>query len=93
MPGHPQVGQREQRDDMGGVLLQPTEAHLGKPELALDHSERMFHFRAHAGLAVLVLLDSGLCSAIRHLGNVTRSRSDVPLQIVTLDPLLRATVA
>ena len=70
---------------MSSSLLQPTQAHLGKAKLALDYSKRMFHLRAHAGLAVLLLLEPGLGSALRHLRNVTRSAGNVPLQIVMLD--------
>ena len=33
---HPQIAQREQRDELGRVLLQPAVAHLHMSELALD---------------------------------------------------------
>ena len=40
-PGHPQVGQREQRVQLRGVLRQPAVPHLHMAELALDHPERV----------------------------------------------------
>ena len=49
-PRHPQVGQRKQRVQLRGVLLQPAVAHLDVPELALDHPERMLDLRPNAGL-------------------------------------------
>jgi hypothetical protein len=39
----PQVRQREQRQQMMGVLLQTAEADLHQPELPLDYPERMLH--------------------------------------------------
>lgn len=41
LAGHPQIRQREQRDQLRGVLGQPPIAHLGVAELALDQSEGM----------------------------------------------------
>ena len=40
-PRHPQIAQCEQRLHLGRVLLQDAVAHLGEPELALDHTGRM----------------------------------------------------
>jgi hypothetical protein len=42
MTCHPQIGEREQRDDLPGVLLESAIANLGETELLLDHPERMF---------------------------------------------------
>lgn len=39
---------------MRGVLGQAAEAHLNQTELTLDHAKRMYHLRAHTGLAVLL---------------------------------------
>lgn len=47
---HPQIGQCKQRHQLRRVLGQPFVAHLGETELALDHSKRVFHLGAHAGL-------------------------------------------
>ena len=47
---HPQVGQRKQRDNLGGVLLESAVANLHKAELALDHPKGMLHFGPDACL-------------------------------------------
>ena len=52
---HPQVGQREQRNHMSGILRKSTKAHLHQAELTLDHPERMLHVGVQAGVAVLLL--------------------------------------
>ena len=52
-PRHPQVRQREQRKYLRHVLGQAAIAHLGVTKLALQHSERVFDFGTHAGLALL----------------------------------------
>ena len=54
-PGHPEVGQREQRVQLGGVLRQSAVANLGVAELALDHPERMLDLGADARLDVFHL--------------------------------------
>ena len=43
MTRHPQIGERKQRDDLPGVLLESAIANLGETELLLDHPERMFN--------------------------------------------------
>ena len=48
--GHPDIGQRKQRDELCGVFLQSPIAHLAMTELAFDHPERVFHFGAHTSL-------------------------------------------
>jgi hypothetical protein len=73
VPGHPQVGQREQGDHVRGVLLQPAEPHLHQTELALDHPERVLHFDPNAGLAVFVLLHLRLGPAFGHRQPAARS--------------------
>lgn len=54
--GHPQVGQRKQRQHLRAVLGQAAITDLGVTKLALDHPEGMFHLRAHAGFAALPAL-------------------------------------
>ena len=49
-PHHPQVRERKQGLQLGGVLGQAPVAHLGVAKLALDHPERMFNLGADAGL-------------------------------------------
>lgn len=39
----PQIGEREERDDSPGVLLESAIANLGETELRLDHPERMLN--------------------------------------------------
>jgi len=39
---HPQIAQRKQRHQLRGVLGKALVAHLGKAELALDDSKRVF---------------------------------------------------
>ena len=41
MTRHPQIGERKQRDDLPGVLLESAIANLGETELLLDDPERM----------------------------------------------------
>jgi hypothetical protein len=41
LASHPQVRQREQRDDLRRVLRKPAVADLGEAELPFDHAERM----------------------------------------------------
>ena len=57
---HPQIGERKQRHDLPGVLLEPAIANLGKAELPLDHPERMLDDGANrrqdsVGLLLLLL--------------------------------------
>ncbi len=70
---------------MGGVLVEPAKAHLHQTELALDRAKRVLDFRVHAGLALLLLLHARFDSALRHLGDVTRPRRDVPSQALSID--------
>ncbi len=57
VPGHPQVRERKQRDDLRRVLLESPVAHLHIPELLFEHSERVFHFGPDADLGALELVD------------------------------------
>ena len=54
--GHPDIGQRKQRDELCGVFLQSPIAHLAMTELAFDHPERVFQSDAHTGLEFFSLL-------------------------------------
>lgn len=56
----PQVRQREERHDVLSVLGHTAESHLHQAELALDQPKRALDFRAHARLAVLLLMEAGL---------------------------------
>ena len=56
-PRHPQVGQREQRVQLRGVLGQSAVAHLHMSKLALDHPKRVFDLGPDAGLDAFQLFD------------------------------------
>ena len=45
--GEVQVGKRQQREHLGGVLCQAAIAHFAIAELAFHHTEHMFDLRAH----------------------------------------------
>ena len=47
---HPQIRQRKQRDELGGVLLQTAVANFHIAELAFEHSKRMLHLGADTGI-------------------------------------------
>ena len=53
--GHPNIGERNQSDELRRVFLEPKIAHLGEDELAFDNSERLFHLGPHIGLEFLGL--------------------------------------
>ena len=75
--GHPDVGQRKQRDELCGVLGKPPVAHFDVTELALDDPKRMLHLGPHAGFELFglflqraqghVLLHAALTRAHRHM--------------------------
>ena len=77
---------------MRGVLLQSFEAHLQQAELPLDHAKRVLDLCSHACLDVLALLRLRLRTALRQLGNVARSRCDVPVHLA-LYAALRAAIS
>src|SRR5690625_5335714 len=47
---HPQLTQRKQREQLGGVLGQPPIAYFHVAKLTLDHPKRMLYFGAHRRL-------------------------------------------
>ena len=53
--GHPDIGQRKQRDELCGVLGKPPVAHFEVTELALDNPKRMLHLGPHAGFELFGL--------------------------------------
>ena len=57
---HPQIRQREQRNQVRNVLFQPSVAHLHVAELALDDPKRMLDLGPHARLELLDLVDQGV---------------------------------
>ena len=52
-PRHPEVAQREQRDDLRRVLLQPAVTHLRVAKLPLEHAERVLDAAANMSAARL----------------------------------------
>mmetsp|Transcript_53128 Transcript_53128/g.124272 ORF Transcript_53128/g.124272 Transcript_53128/m.124272 type:complete len:381 (+) Transcript_53128:1249-2391(+) len=93
-PRHPQVAQREQRDDLRGVLLQPPVAHFGEPELPLDHPERMLDLGPDAGLHLLHPLGNevGLDEGVEQLA-LARAHGHMPGRPRRFGPLVHALVA
>lgn len=85
--------QREQRQQMSNVLLQPTEAHRHQAELALDHAEGKFDLRTNARVAMLLLLQQRLDRAVGHLRDVAGARGDVTLQVFPGHVALGAPIA
>ena len=80
-PGHPQVGQGEQRVQLRGVLRQSAVAHLHMAELALDEPERMPDLGADARLDLLHLRDD----RVPRIGRVEQpaqsgSQRDMPVR-------------
>jgi len=65
----------------------------GQLKLTLDDAARMLDLGAHAGLAMLLLLDRLPASAIGQLGKVTGPRGNMPLQVLALHARLRASVS
>jgi hypothetical protein len=70
----PQIGQREQRVQLRGVLGQSSVADLGMSELALDHPERVFDLGADAGLDLLDLLGDRL-AGVAHVQYLAFARA------------------
>ena len=53
---HPEIEEREMRDDLRGGLRKPAVAHLGVAELPLQHAKWILDLGPHAGLGALNLL-------------------------------------
>lgn len=79
-PRHPQVRQREQRNDLRRVLRQPSVAHLGQAELLLDHPEpagvvdKDLRGR-RAGAQEVVTLKAPVAAIARNTGQSSRAAS------------------
>lgn len=73
LPGHPQIAQRKQRDQLRRVLGQAPVAHLHETELALDHPKRTLHLGPDAGLDLLQLLDQWVTAATADSSRVLRA--------------------
>jgi len=56
---HPQLGQREELGQLGGVFLQVPVPDLGEAELLRDLAERMLDLGADTGLEALDLVSQG----------------------------------
>lgn len=56
---HPEIGQREHRCKLCGVLLQTTVAHLNETKLQFDHPKRMLYFGAHARVKCISWYSTG----------------------------------
>ena len=90
--GHPDVGQRKQRDQLCRVLLQSPITHLGVAELALDHSKRMLHLGTDAGLEFLGLLNELAPGRVLLLLALVRAHGYVPIHARRFCSLSRALI-
>lgn len=88
-----QVRQREQRQDMCGVLRQPFEAQLRVAEEALDRLEEVLRTRTDLGLAVFALLQLALVRPFGHSFDVPALGRDVPSDLASATALVSARVA
>lgn len=80
-PHHPQVRQREQRDDLRRVLGQPSVADLRVAELPLEYAKRMLDLGPHTGLPLLQALRLEVRRDERvELAPQSRPHGHVPLQ-------------
>ena len=75
---HSQVGQREQRVQLGGVLRQPDIARVHMAEAAFDHAQRMLGLGADACLDMLHLISD----RIRRITGVERPAQPKPKHAV-----------
>lgn len=91
---HPQVAQREQRDDLRRVLGQPPVAHLGVAELPLEHPERVLNLGADACLPLLQSQGLKVRRDERvELPALAGSHRDVPLRPLCFGSLTHPAVA
>ena len=89
---HPQIGEREQRRQLRGVLLQSTVPHLDEAELTLDHPEWVFHLRPQARLQSLDLIERAAPCRIRQGPAFARSHRHLPCHARSFWPLAGALV-
>lgn len=84
-PHHPQVGERKQGLQLGGVLGQTPVADLGVAKLALDHPKRMFNLGADAGLGFFQLSHDLAHRVVRQGPALAGAHGDLPLNAVVLE--------
>lgn len=94
MPHHPEVGQREQREELGRVF-QPAVAHLDVAELAFDDAKRVLDLGPDAGLDLLQFIHELIDLAFGiELGALTRAHGDIPAHgLLGIRAFVRALVA
>lgn len=80
---HPQIAQREQRQQLRGVFRQPPIPHLRVAELPFDHPKRMLHLCPQAGLGVFIGVLQRL-HRLAHLLAQARAQRNMPLHIAPL---------
>jgi hypothetical protein len=95
LSGHPQIRQREQRDQLRGVLGQPPIAHLGVTELAFDHPKWMLDLGTHAGFELFGLIEQGAPASARLAQSAAfaRAHGHLPLHVGGLRALVCALLA
>jgi hypothetical protein len=91
---YPQARQREQRDQLRGVLGQAPIGHLGVAELALDHLRRMLDFGTHPGLELFGLIEQGAPTSARLAQSAAfaRAHGHLPLHVGRLKSFVSAFV-
>ena len=90
--GHPDIGQRKQRDELCGVFLQPPIAHLGEAELAFDNPERVLHLGPNTGLELFGLFAQRAPRRVLVRLAFARSHRNVPIHARRFRPLAGALV-
>ena len=77
--GHPDIGQRKQRDELCGVLGKTPVANLGVPELTLDDPKRMLHLGPHAGFELFGLFVQRAPGRVLLRAALTRAHGHMPI--------------
>ena len=91
--GHPDVGQRKQRDELRRVFGKPPVAHFDVTELALDNPKRMLHFGAYAGLELLGLFVQCAPGRVLLRLTLTRAHGHMPIHASGVGSFAGALVA
>ena len=91
--GHPDVGQRKQRDELCGVLGKPPVAHFDVTELSLDNPKRMLHLGPHAGFALFGLLVQRAPGRVLLRATLSRAHGHMPIHTSGVGSLAGALVA
>jgi len=91
--GHPDVGQRKQRDDLCGVFGKTPVTHFDVSELALDNPKRMLHLGAHAGFELFGLFVQRAPGRVLLRLTLTRAYGHMPIHASGVGSFAGALVA